>query len=143
MFVTGAAVDGDAGQIDRNNIERNSAVPSPSDHDEISRLPVPPIRKKGHDKDCQLTSVYNPQNILSSTNMDRDMAHMNLVRPVGHGDIGNDMRFLEGGSQLVPAKTSRDLALDIEDFDIPWEDLVLKERIGAGNPYVLSLCPPI
>ncbi|PHT50056.1 Serine/threonine-protein kinase CTR1 [Capsicum baccatum] len=54
-------------------------------------------------------------------NMDRDMAPR---------DIGNDMRFLEGGSQLVSAKASRELGLDIEDFYIPWEVLVLKERIG-------------
>lgn len=78
--------------------------------------------------------------------MDRDMAPGKYVRPILHGDtqlsdprdIENDMRFLEGGSQLVPAKTSGDLALEIEDFDIPWEDLVLKERIGAGNPCLLS-----
>ncbi|NP_001234454.1 CTR1-like protein kinase [Solanum lycopersicum] len=110
----GAAVDGDAGQTDRNNIERNSAVTGPSNRDEVSRLPVPAIR---------------------------DMAPVKYVRPVLHGDtqlsdprdIGNDMRFLERGSQLVPSKISRDIALEIEDFDIPWEDLVLKERIGAGS----------
>ncbi|KAJ8532761.1 hypothetical protein K7X08_015650 [Anisodus acutangulus] len=138
----GAAVDGDAGQTERNNIERNSAVPSSSNRDEISRLPVPPINawKKGHDNDCQLPGIYNPQNILSSMNMDRDMAPMKHVPPVGHGDTQPLMslsdpreRFLEGGGQLVPAKTSRDLALEVEDFVIPWEDLVLKERIGAGS----------
>ena len=92
------------------------------------------------------TSVDSPQNILNSVNMDRDMAPVKYVRPVLHGDtqlsdqrdIGNDMRFLERGSQLVPSKISRDIALEIEDFDIPWEDLVLKERIGAGNPCLLS-----
>ncbi|KAM3341317.1 serine/threonine-protein kinase CTR1 isoform X1 [Capsicum galapagoense] len=120
----GAAVDGDAGQTDQNNTERKRAVPGPSNLDEISESPVPPNRRRGHDKDRQITGICNPQNILSSMNMDRDMAPR---------DIGNDMRFLEGGSQLVPTKASRELDLDIEDFDIPWEDLVLKERIGAGS----------
>ncbi|XP_060201302.1 serine/threonine-protein kinase CTR1 isoform X1 [Lycium barbarum] len=138
----GAAVDGDAGQTDRSNIERNSAVPSSSNRDEISRLPVPSINawKKGHDKDSQLPGIYNPQNILSSMNMDREMAPIKHVPSVGQGDARPLMslsdprqRFLEGGSQLVPAKTSRDLALEVEDFDIPWEDLILKERIGAGS----------
>lgn len=36
------------------------------------------------------------------------------------------------GSQLVSGKTSEELSLDVEDLDIPWSDLVLKERIGAG-----------
>ncbi|KAK4348407.1 hypothetical protein RND71_031162 [Anisodus tanguticus] len=138
----GADADGDAGQTDRNNIETNSAIPSSSNFDEISRLPVPSINawKKGHDKDCQLPGIYNPQNILSSMNMDRDMAPMKHVPPVRHGDTQPLMslsdpkeRFLEGGGQLVPAKTSRDLALEVEDFVIPWEDLVLKERIGQGS----------
>ncbi|XP_075078643.1 serine/threonine-protein kinase CTR1 [Nicotiana tabacum] len=102
----GAAVDGDSGQTDRNNMERNSVVPSSSNHDEISRLPVPPV---GHGDTQPLMALSDPRG------------------------RGNDMRFLDGGSQLVPAKQSRDLALEVEEFDIPWEDLVLKERIGAGS----------
>ncbi|KAF2289763.1 hypothetical protein GH714_038523 [Hevea brasiliensis] len=35
--------------------------------------------------------------------------------------------------QLVSSKTSNELSLDVEDLDIPWSDLVLKERIGAGS----------
>ncbi|KAJ6969314.1 hypothetical protein NC653_037088 [Populus alba x Populus x berolinensis] len=37
------------------------------------------------------------------------------------------------GSQLVSGKTNDELSLDVEDLDIPWSDLVLKERIGAGS----------
>lgn len=36
-------------------------------------------------------------------------------------------------SQLLSGKTSKELSLDTEDSDIPWNDLVLKERIGAGT----------
>ncbi|KAF3618319.1 hypothetical protein T459_12083 [Capsicum annuum] len=57
------------------------------------------------------------------SNLDEIFKHM------APRDIGNDMRFLEGGSQLVSAKASTELGLDIEDFYIPWEVLVLKERI--------------
>ncbi|KAK7284919.1 hypothetical protein RJT34_19673 [Clitoria ternatea] len=35
--------------------------------------------------------------------------------------------------QLIPSKHDRELALDIEDLDIPWSELVLKERIGSGS----------
>ncbi|KAH8505787.1 hypothetical protein Peur_044891 [Populus x canadensis] len=43
-----------------------------------------------------------------------------------------DSMFSEG-SQLLSGKTSKELSLDGEDSDIPWNDLVLKERIGAGS----------
>ncbi|GFZ02467.1 protein kinase superfamily protein [Actinidia rufa] len=43
-----------------------------------------------------------------------------------------DLRFVEGG-QRVPIKSSRELSFDVEYFDIPWSDLLLKERIGAGS----------
>lgn len=40
-------------------------------------------------------------------------------------------RFAEG-SQLIPSKHARELNLDMEDLDIPWCDLVLREKIGSG-----------
>lgn len=36
-------------------------------------------------------------------------------------------------SQLVTSRP-RELPFDVEDLDIPWSDLVLKEKIGSGNP---------
>ncbi|KAF3683346.1 hypothetical protein FXO37_01914 [Capsicum annuum] len=48
-------------------------------------------------------------------------------------DTINDKKYFEGGGRLAPAKLSRELVLDVEDQDIPWNDLVLKERIGAGS----------
>ncbi|KAM3394779.1 hypothetical protein P3S68_003782 [Capsicum galapagoense] len=61
----GAAVDGDAVHTNQNNTERKRAVPGPSNLDEVFESPVPPNRRKGHDKDRQITGIYNPQNILS------------------------------------------------------------------------------
>ncbi|KAM3238576.1 hypothetical protein P3L10_013609 [Capsicum annuum] len=63
-----------------------------------------------------------------------------MDRHMAPRDIGNDMRFLEGGSQLVSAKASTELGLDIEDFYIPWEVLVLKERIkGLLVPFIVLI----
>lgn len=45
---------------------------------------------------------------------------------------GSDMRFVEGG-QLVASIPTSELSLEVDDLDIPWSDLVLKERIGAGS----------
>ena len=48
--------------------------------------------------------------------------------PVGHGE----------GGQVAPSKPSNKIPLDVEDLDIPWSDLILKERIGAGNAHISS-----
>ncbi|XP_068658828.1 serine/threonine-protein kinase CTR1-like [Aristolochia californica] len=45
---------------------------------------------------------------------------------------GKDIRLMES-SQVLPTKTDSESALQIDDLDIPWSDLALKERIGAGS----------
>ncbi|XP_048321301.1 serine/threonine-protein kinase CTR1 isoform X3 [Ziziphus jujuba] len=47
-------------------------------------------------------------------------------------DSSKSSRLFEG-SQLIPSKPTKEFTLDIEDLNIPWCDLVLKERIGAGS----------
>lgn len=51
--------------------------------------------------------------------------------PDPRGNANKDVRFGEGGL-LFQSKSSAELAYDVEDLKIPWGDLVLKERIGAG-----------
>ncbi|PPS05463.1 hypothetical protein GOBAR_AA15198 [Gossypium barbadense] len=48
----------------------------------------------------------------------------NIARPASHD---------RDSHQLLPGKPSRELALEVDDLDIPWSDLVLRERIGAGS----------
>lgn len=43
-------------------------------------------------------------------------------------DTFGDSIFSVGGIQIT-----KELSLEIEDLKIPWSDLVLRERIGAGN----------
>ncbi|KAI4349019.1 hypothetical protein L6164_009675 [Bauhinia variegata] len=128
--------------------DRNNLRSIPNDSNKTSRLPLhpqvlyPSTQDQGSEtfKSCNL-----PQNIVDSTAMGKDIMPFKLNRPVGHKDIQSSLvltnsnvdviegrRFTEG-SQLVPSKTSRELGLDVEDFDIPWSDLVLKERIGSGS----------
>ncbi|KAL3326688.1 hypothetical protein AABB24_037398 [Solanum stoloniferum] len=143
----GTAVDGDAGQMDRSSMDRSSAVPSSSNRDEVSRLPLPPINawNKGCDKGSQLPALYHPPNMSTSVRQEEDLIHLKNVPPIRYGDAQliaiseartdtiNDQRYFEGGGRLAPAKPSRELVLDVEDLVIPWNDLVLKERIGAGS----------
>lgn len=89
------------------------------------------------DGDSQLFKSCNPaQNIVHSTTVVNDPA---IGRRDALRDSVKTSRFLEG-SQLVSSKPSNELNLDIDDLDIPWNDLVLKERIGAGSslPFLLD-----
>lgn len=54
------------------------------------------------------------------------------VVPVPRGNVNKDVISIGGGS-LFQTKSSAELAFDIEELKIRWDDLVLKERIGAGN----------
>ncbi|KAB5552302.1 hypothetical protein DKX38_009613 [Salix brachista] len=152
---TGTVHDGEApgfsmypNQIDRTNLEISNHVQLPSNNNEISRLP-PPLkvsRISGPDRNTQPLKSYNPsQNDKQSMNVVRDPIPLNKIPPVMHRDAqprisssnlrvdpSKDSMFSEGG-QLLSGKTSKEFSLDAEDSDIPWSDLVLKERIGAGS----------
>ena len=79
-------------------------------------LPIP-----GHNDDVSRPAKAgrdSPQNSIQLSTKDP---------PVGHGGVG----------PLIP-KPSNDLALGIEDLVIPWSDLELKERIGAGIFHIFA-----
>ena len=131
-------------KLDKISTDRDNLVQISSNLDDISQLPLPPniARPTAHDRD----SHYS-QSIILSHNIIKDP--LKRISPLGHrdvpvlvlsdpmGDATKDSRFAEG-SQLVPSKPSRELALEVDDLDIPWSDLVLKERIGAGIFWSLS-----
>ncbi|VFQ75062.1 unnamed protein product [Cuscuta campestris] len=127
---TGTVIDGDASapictkQTDTDYIDRTSCMPSSSNQDDISRLPLPPAnaRRRVRDKESQYAEIYNPSNLFSPPNIGIDKHPPPKVQ--------SDPRL---DSHLVSRKPSKDLALDVEDLDIPWSDLVLKEKIGAGS----------
>lgn len=131
IYFLGTAIDGDASvpmcakQTERNYIDRNGVVPSSSNQDEISRLPLPRANAQGNarDKESQHTEIYNPSSAISPLNIGID-THPLIVQSDSRVD-----------SHLLSRKPGKELELDVEDLDIPWTDLVLKEKIGAGNPF--------
>ncbi|KAL3536156.1 hypothetical protein ACH5RR_004617 [Cinchona calisaya] len=143
---TGATADDDGDssyhkRTDKNYMDRNSGVPSSGNQHEIPLLPLPPQNAwiKGHNKASQVYKLPNPYNIMGSTNKALAVQHvppvgrmMSRALPEPRMDSIKDRRFVEGG-QLVPVAPSGELILDVEDLDIAWSDLVLKERIGAGS----------
>lgn len=86
--------------------------------DVISILPTP-VHSADSSQHGKAGVQDTPQNILQPRTIDPT---------VGHGE----------GGQLIPSKPSNKLSLDMGDLDIPWSDLVLKERIGAGNLHISS-----
>ncbi|XVE96503.1 hypothetical protein REPUB_Repub02eG0228000 [Reevesia pubescens] len=126
-------------KLDKIGTDRNNLVQISSNMADISQLPLPPSipRPTAYDRDSQYS-----QSIIQSKNAIKDP--LKRLSPIGHrdgpvlvlsdamGDATKDSRFAEG-SQLVPSKPSRELALEFDDLDIPWSDLVLRDRIGAGS----------
>ncbi|KAJ8754131.1 hypothetical protein K2173_002029 [Erythroxylum novogranatense] len=96
------------------------------------------------ERDSQLSKPYNPShNAKQSINMTKDPIPAKHIPSTGHRHVqpvlsyemvntSKDSRFFDS-SQLVSSKQSKELSHDVEDLDIPWDDLILKERIGAGS----------
>ncbi|KDP37292.1 hypothetical protein JCGZ_06746 [Jatropha curcas] len=132
-------------QIERTDGDRSNLVQVTSNNNEISQLPLPMKigRTSAQDRNTQAFKPYNPShNMKQSIQMVKDplpLKHIpNIARrdvqplvtlPDQRVDTSKNSRFSED-SQLVPSK---ELTLDVDDLDIPWSDLVLKERIGAGS----------
>jgi serine/threonine-protein kinase CTR1 len=129
-------------QYDRKYTDRNDNMLISSDEDETSRIPLHPkfAQPSAQNQDFELFKSCNPS--PDSTTMVKDTAPLKHIPPIGRRDVQplfaisnprldtvKDPRFTEGG-QPVPSKQNKEPPLDIDD--IPWSDLVLKERIGAG-----------
>ncbi|KAL5807519.1 hypothetical protein ACOSQ4_030252 [Xanthoceras sorbifolium] len=129
-------------QFDKKGTERNNLVQFSSAISEMSQLPRPPKGGRQHDRETELFTTCNPsKNITHSTNMVKDPIPLKNIHPSGQPrltltdqrvDTSKNLRFAESG-QSVPSFASKEISLDVEDLDIPWSDLVLKERIGAGS----------
>lgn len=135
-------------KFDRKCTDRTHLVPISRNRGETPQLPMPPkvAWPSAHDQDSQLFKSCKPyQSSISPTDAVKDPIPPKRIPLTGHGDVQpslalsdlrgdtiKDTRFTDGG-QLYPNKPCKELSLDVEDLDIPWSDLVLKERIGAGS----------
>ncbi|KAI5664839.1 hypothetical protein M9H77_24162 [Catharanthus roseus] len=121
---------------DRILNDRSSCIGTSSNQNGNSLLPMPPqnVLVKGRNQESQLSRAQNSYNVLGQHvpifghRDGRPPRAMSEARV----DTVEDVRYVEGG-QIISSGPSRELSLDVEDLDIPWSDLVLKERIGAGS----------
>lgn len=113
---------------DRNNPKSNS-----NDSNRSSRRSLYPQvpRLRTQDQGSETFKSSNPpHNIIDPTDMGRDPLPTPSPSTNSNADAIEGRRFSE--TQLMSIQASRELGLDMEDLDIPWDDLVLKERIGSG-----------
>ncbi|CAL5207364.1 unnamed protein product [Lathyrus oleraceus] len=126
-----------AEQFDGKSNERNNLRPISSDINRSSHLPLYPqsALPSTHDQASETYMLCNPpQNIIDSTTVGKYPPPLKHKRPVciSNDDVIEGRRFVEG-SQLIPSKPTREVAFDMEDLAIPWNDLNLKEKIGSGS----------
>ncbi|KAL4578765.1 hypothetical protein LXL04_014896 [Taraxacum kok-saghyz] len=121
-------------QADKSQVDMNGGIirNSPNNSNESSRLPPSKaaLRPKGHDRSSHLPKVYS-QNVPKIPN------EPPLQQPYdSRMEVASNQRFDFDAGQPQPHKdrdNRGDFTMDVEDLDIPWSDLVLKERIGAGS----------
>ncbi|TKY62038.1 Serine/threonine-protein kinase CTR1 [Spatholobus suberectus] len=117
---------GSAEQYERQYRDRNPG-PIPIDDNRSSLVPLHPqaYHPSTHDRGSETFKSGNPsENIVEPTTTGKDSLPLKHNRP-GHRDTQTRL--------LIPSKPTREFALDMEDLDIPWTDLVLKGRIGSGS----------
>lgn len=152
FLIAGTLIEGDTGdymlskQSEGTYVDRTSFLPSSSNQEEI--LTTPPYATnswiKVHGKEYLLSRPSDSQEVVSSTNMVKHSIPLKLLPPAKHAnsqsivsfldprmDTSKNARFGEGG-QLVPSQSS-EYTFEVDDLNIPWSDLVLKERIAAGS----------
>ncbi|XP_038904015.1 serine/threonine-protein kinase CTR1-like [Benincasa hispida] len=147
-------VDGEDGalplylkQFDRKFPIRSNQMLVNGDSDEKSIVLHPKtLQPNSQDRDFQLYKPRdNSHNVVQPTVLAEDSIPLKYVPHINRGSVHSildmsqprmdstmDVRFAPGG-QLIPGTRSKTLPLGAEDLDIPWSDLVLKERIGAGS----------
>ncbi|CAI8602560.1 unnamed protein product [Vicia faba] len=126
-----------AEHFDGKSNERNNLKPISSDINRSSHLPLylQSALPSTHDQASETYMLCNPpQNFIDSTTVGKYPPPLKHKRPVciANDDVIEGRRFVEG-SQLIPSKPTREVAFDMEDLAIPWNDLNLKEKIGSGS----------
>ncbi|CAL9145460.1 unnamed protein product, partial [Musa hybrid cultivar] len=95
---------------------------------------------------AKLKKMLNPsQNVISPALLEQDVAQLKLTSQAGCREVPQiippsdlkaekkkDFRFIED-SRKGGNRSNNDISLAVDDLSIPWSELILKERIGAGS----------
>lgn len=149
MIITaGTVIDGHAAdklypkKSDGTSEDRASGQPSISNQEEISYMPPFASNSwiKVRGKEQLLSKPSNASDVISSGDVVKISNPVKLIPPVGHIDqqliSPLDPRANASGNVFTESQlfqSASEFSFGVEDLNIPWSDLVLKERIGAGT----------
>ncbi|KAK9158797.1 hypothetical protein Scep_005371 [Stephania cephalantha] len=139
--------DGPGGGIACLEDARDQCFPNQFDmnYREMKPLPVAPhmlTKLNGNERKSSPLGSYDHQNLRIAAELVKDAIPSQLIPQIGHpqpifvfpyqdASMFRDLRSI-GGAQLATSRASIEVNLDVDDFDIPWNDLVLKSNIGSG-----------
>ncbi|KAL1545745.1 copper transport protein ctr1 [Salvia divinorum] len=131
-------------QSEGNHMDRTSCLLSSSNREKISITPQYATNSwiKVHGQDQLLSRPSDFQNVMGSSHTFEHSLPLKLIPHTGP-ESAQFVRFTNqriersknarfGGGQLVPCESS-EYTFYVDDLNIPWSDLVLKEIIGAGS----------
>ncbi|KAK9168421.1 hypothetical protein Syun_000561 [Stephania yunnanensis] len=140
--------DGPGGGIACLEDARDQCFPDQFDmnYREMKPLPVAPhmlTKLNGNERKSSPLGLYDHQNLTIAAELVKDTIPSQLIPQIGHpqpmfvfpyqdASMFRDLRSI-GGAQLATSRARIEVNLDVEDFDIPWNDLVLKSNIGSGS----------
>ncbi|XAR52284.1 Non-specific serine/threonine protein kinase, partial [Bertholletia excelsa] len=98
-----------------------------------------------YDRDCKKKNSFDPSlNVGSSTNLVKGSIP-GQIPPSGYQEVqpiiacsdprpdeAHNLRLKES-NHMVTRQSSHEFSLEDEDLDIPWSELVLREKIGSGS----------
>ncbi|GMI90403.1 SUGAR-INSENSITIVE 1, CONSTITUTIVE TRIPLE RESPONSE 1 [Hibiscus trionum] len=124
--------------FDTNYFNKNNLVSTLNNNNEssVSSLHQRTTRNIGFDGDLQMqnSSILLPK-AINSTDLIRSHLLPSFVTSHMHKDVYQAMPFSDPRQYTMNFKQSDDpvMCFDQEDFNIPWSELVLKEKVGAGS----------
>ncbi|XP_042045966.1 serine/threonine-protein kinase CTR1-like isoform X2 [Salvia splendens] len=135
----------DGSLAEGNHMDRTSCLPSSSNRENISITPQYATNSwiKVHGQNQLLSRPSDFQKVMGSSYTFEHPIPLKLLPHTGHEtaqfvpfmnpriERSKNARFGEGG-QLVPCESS-EYIFYVDDLNIPWSNLVLKEIIGAGS----------
>ncbi|XP_077241223.1 protein kinase superfamily protein [Tasmannia lanceolata] len=113
--------------IDRKYMDAKNLIPFSSDNDEHGQPPKPYNQRIAQrnplDEDSHMQKWHTAsQNCGAQQCLVEESIPPIFIQRHDHRDI-----------PPILAKSESKTSLDVDDLDIPWSDLVLKERIGSGS----------
>ncbi|XP_011625984.1 serine/threonine-protein kinase CTR1 isoform X2 [Amborella trichopoda] len=118
-----------------------------SSGDEVSQPALIQLHNRGINEAKPSDEWFNRRQLtgIHFNDSGNDSVPLQHIQPHGHRNVpqilalvdqtidkGKDLR-LNDPVRMIPSKSSRELPLAVDELDIPWSDLLLKERIGAGS----------